>query len=202
MLQGEGLSVGPRAFGDHPLQALSMDAMQVGFNGHAYGWIEQFLGLYTQNPETFSELSALFLMHDHNVMGRGEMRTQNRVAVTLEKLGAYAPDDDLVFIPYWDHQGAVRSLTDGGYVNAYLHPQERRVSLLLASMKLGDAAPTEIRITLDRKKLGLPDGPLVAEDLYTGEILPVVGDELTVPVRKCDFRGLTIKPATPAEGNR
>jgi len=191
-LQGEGLSVGPRAFGDHPLNALPMDAMRVGFNGHAYGWIEQFLGLYTDNMETFGELTAMFLMHDHNVVGRGDARTQTRFATVFLRAGLMAPDDAITFIPYWDNRGAVRSLTPGGYVNAYIKTKEKRTILTLASLQL-DAAPIAMTVELNRAKLALADGPLTMTDLYTGEIFTITGNAVTVPIRKNDFRVLEVK---------
>lgn len=191
-LQGEGLSVGPRAFGDHPLNALPMEALQVGFNGHAYGWIEQFLGLYTENMETSGELAAMFFMHDHNEFGRGDLRTQARYSTVLQRAGLVTADENITFIPYWNNQGAVVSLTDGGYVNAYIKTKEGRTILAVASLKL-DNAPTQIDIKIDRHQLALPAGPLTLTDLYTGESATVAGNQLSVAIRKNDFRVFEVK---------
>lgn len=192
VLQGEGLSAGPRAFGDHPLNALPMGAMEVGYNSHAYGWIEQFLGLYTANPETCNELTTMFFMHDHNVMGRGDARTGTRFATVLQRAGLIAPDDALTFIPYWDNKGAVRSVTKNGYVNAYIKTKEQRTILVVASMDVTDA-PTTITMQLNREKLALPAGTLTITDLYTGEQLPLIGNSITIPIRKNDYRAFEVK---------
>ncbi len=192
-LQGEGLSVGPRAFGHDPINALPMESMRVAFSGHPYGWIEQFLGLYSNNPETLSQLTAMFLMHDHNQMGRLDHRNRDRLALVIQRAGLRAPDDHIRFFPYWDEPDAARSLTEGGYVNAYVKTRENRTILTLASLHATDA-PTSIHVQFNRAELDLPDGTLALTDLYTGESFAVNGNTFTIPIRRNDYRILELKP--------
>ncbi len=196
MLQGEGLSVGPRAFQEHPLEALPMDAMRVGYNGHPYGWNDEFLGLYTENPEISAELLAMFLLNDDMFCGRGVGAVNERFGLAAKQAGLAAGDDAIAFVPYWSPEKAVAAAPAGVYANAYIKKKEGRTILVVGSLKAGDA-PSAAALTLDRAKLGLPaDGALAVRDLYTGERLIVDGTTLRLPILKNDFRIVEITPET------
>jgi len=158
------------------------------------------------------KLWAKWLMHDIHTYGGSTSGMEELLYFWLDNSFDIA-DPQVKFHSYWQPNPAVKVLR--GYWAPIINEQSLdRASRMwaVAYSKPGAVlvivvrdAPNNydgditVEVQLDRKQLGLPDGPLKSFELETlgrTEKGVLEGDILKVPVRVDDFSALIIKPAT------
>ena len=202
------------------------DLFQAMFTCKQYGPIPGFHDMTMQYARSFHDkvggdllfvpnqrkLWAILLTHDIHMHAAFASGAEQMLSIWMDSFGI--ADPAIKFHAYWDPNSAAKVLggylPDGTKVNdshrfwasAYSKPDKVLVVVVRDSPS-NDCSPIEVKVKLDRKKLGLPDGQLSCtnfESLGRSPLGKVDGDILTVEVLpmatsvSCTFAGVIIQP--------
>jgi hypothetical protein len=164
------------------------------------------VGAYLLNVSNQRKLWAILLTHDIHMQAGFSSGAQELLNVWLDSAGVAEPA--LTFHAYWEHSPAVKALggrwADGTgdnnskfWASAYSRPGKALV-IVVRDSPSNFAGTAEVAVELDRKRLGLPEGPLRCtnlESLGRSPLGKVDGNVLKVDVSAGDFVGVIIQPA-------
>ena len=155
---------------------IPLHAFRTEFMGYAYGLDAEFL-CYVDRPFGFNEAIALAGLHGIEV--RPYAYTLQYVAPIWKAMDAFGATAAR-WQPYWSGSGAT---ADREAVKASAYVREGKALLFVSHLKRDKV---ETSLQLDRQKLGLGSGPLLAQDAITGAGVRAHGDSLAV-----SFDGMT-----------
>jgi hypothetical protein len=171
-----GIDAGPFA-----MEVLPLDAFRCEFMGRQWGVPAELL-CYNR-PYTYHQAMSFSLLHDVLVRGSlgGSLELESKLWHAMDDFGR----DQATFIPYWGAAGRFRTNADPVKVSGYSRGAK---GIMLVISNLGKD-PTQARVELDRKALGLPAGvTLTATDVVDDKEVPIEGDALAFPLDSLDFK--------------
>jgi len=178
-----------RCEGDYT-RAIPLDAFRTEFIGQNFGLIPVIIPeLHAERYNTVENtetLVALCLLHGTNIAyGCCQYyKVVDKVWQALDRFGMIGAD----ILPYWNNGDIIQTLSDRCKVSIY--KKKDRVLLVIGNLGEEEISDT---IKIDIKKLGLTKSNLKAEDILTGEQIPIEKERITLSIKRKNFRLIQIE---------
>jgi hypothetical protein len=155
-----------------------LPAFRTEFMGYAHGFDMEFL-CYEKRPFTFTEAITLAWLHGVEVRPYPEsLKLVSPLWRAMDQFGTITAH----WQPYWQDSGTDAG-TEAVKASAWTHPGK---ALLFISHLRREAATVSVH--LDRKRLGLKQGALIATDALNATELPLEADRLTLAFAGMSYR--------------
>ena len=174
------------------IQQLPLAAFRAEFMGRNYGVPAEFL-VYERPPQwTFDHALAFTMLHNVRVRPGGGLAALEKMAPIWNVMTRFDVSH-AEWHPYWETNPLVTGQTDTVKASLYLggKAKHRRVLLVVSNLSTNDEPAASL--TLDLKRLGLPESGVKAKDALTGDALALQSGRLTVPLSSMRMRMVWIE---------
>jgi hypothetical protein len=162
---------------------LPLHAFRTEFMGYAHGLEAQFL-CYEKRPFTLDEAIALAWLHGVEVRPFPTTVPQiSPIWRAMDRFGA----SEAKWLPYWSGSGAAAN-DRSVQISAYARPG--KALLFVSHLKREQVS---CRIRLDRRRLGLAAGALLAVDAISGADVTLDGETLPVTFQGMSYRLIEVR---------